>query len=116
MKKIKILGMRDLRTDDVLHAQRDYGIFITASRISEEVQDDDDQAIIYKLKATHIDSIVDLRESKPVVFEKGQTSSQKLRWRVIEKLGDSEYDNFMSWLLSKSDGLTEEYIESLKNN
>jgi hypothetical protein len=114
-KKIKLLGVRDLITDETIRPQRDYGITMTASRISEEVEDDDPEAITYKMRVERIDGITDLRESRPVAIEKGRTKSQKLRYLVENKLGKEEYQYYMDWLMSNIEKHTEEYLDYLQS-
>jgi len=110
---ITLLGQRDLKTDEEIKPQRDYALMLVASRISEEIMDDEEDCFKYRLKILHIDSIIDLKESKEIKFVKGQTSSQKYRWRIESRLGKSEYNNYMGWLLSNSDKHIEEYLEGL---
>jgi len=114
-KRIKLLGVRELLTDEVIQPQRDYGIIMTASRISEETEDDDPEAITYKMKVLQIDSIMDLREQKPVEFGKGKTKSQKLRFMADGKLGKEDYEAFMDYLMSRFDELSEDYLDTLNN-
>jgi hypothetical protein len=112
--KIVLTGLRDLSTDDKIMSQRDYGIFLVASLLSEEKYADDDE-IKYKLKISHIQSIDDLKEHKQVKFENKRTPSQKLRWVIINKLGsEDEYESFLKFLMCNMDKLTDEYIENLK--
>ena len=110
-KRIKLLGVRDLITDELIQPQRDYALMLIASRISEEIEDDDPGAITYKMKCERIEALTDLRESKPVEFEKGKTKSQKLRVMAISKLGDTSYDSFMDYLMSRFEELSDDYIE-----
>lgn len=107
--KIVLTGLRDLQTDDNILSQRDYGIFLVASLLSEEKYADDDE-IKYKLKISHIQSIDDLKEHKQVKFENKQTPSQKLRWVVEQELG--EYENFINWLLANQDKIFDMYREN----
>jgi len=111
--KITLLGLRDLETDQPLLDQRDYGIMLVGALYSTEKLTDASQ-LKYRLKITHIEQIIDLKEHKEVKFEKGKSPSQKQRWRIEEKLGKEEYENFMGWLLGKMDSLTEEYIEQME--
>jgi len=117
MNKIILTGLRDIKTDEVLDEQTDYGVFLIASMIekaypcthSEEEKDE----IKYKLKVERVDQIYDLKKKKDVEFSKGQSPSQKLRWRITEKLGAEEYENYIGWLIANSERLTDEYIEQL---
>jgi len=114
MPKIKLLGIRDLITDDIIEAQKDYGIFLVASRVSEEKTDDEEE-LIYRLRVTHIDSITDLKDHKEVKFEKGKSPSQKLRFRITEKLGEEDYPVFIDYLMGRIDEITDDYLETLKS-
>ena len=113
MNKIILTGIRDIKTDETIEANKDYGIFLVASRISEEKMDsqsdDEFDDIKYRLKVSHLDSIVDLKENKNIKHEKGMTKSQKLRWIVEQELG--EYEAFMDWLLANQAKIFEMYKE-----
>jgi hypothetical protein len=115
MHKIVLLNVRQLMTDEKIRGNRDYGIILTAARHSKEELDEEPGYFKYKLKIDHIESIMDLKESKPIEFEKGKTPSQKYRWLITDKFGESEYPNYYNWLMSKFDAHSEEYIEQLKN-
>jgi len=113
MNKIKLFGKSNLATDDFIKANRDYGIFLIASRISEEKPDDEDY-FVYRLKISHIESINDLKESKKIEFKNGQSPSQKLRFIIEQNLGQDEYENMMGYLLSRMDSLCDDYRENNK--
>lgn len=113
--KVSLIGQRDLEVEKPLKPQRDYGLFLIASLLStEEFVDEDIDKVKYKLKISHIQQITDLKEKKNVEFKKGKTSSQRMRWRVEEKLGLEEYDNFMSYLQTRLEELTDDYIDNLQ--
>jgi len=112
MNKISLQGLRDLATDEYIKPQIDYGIFLVATRISEEKMDDD-EGIKFRMKFSHIDQIIDLRENKDIKFAKGKSDSQQYRFLIINKLGEDEYHNYMGWLKSNIEKHTEEYIEQL---
>jgi hypothetical protein len=114
MNRIILTGLRDLATDEFIKSQRDYGLFITASRVSQEEMDDEPGCFKYRLKMDHVDSIFDLKEKKDVGFEKGKSPSQKMRFRIINLLGEEEYENFMSYLMGRLDGISEDYLDNLK--
>jgi hypothetical protein len=119
MNKIVFLGMNNLMTDEKIEAQKDYGIMLTAQRISEEKldsdSDEDNAGIKYRIKVSHIDSIIDLGKGKNVKFEKGKSPSQKQKWVIIGEIGDDGYENFMSWLLTRIPELCNEWREQLFN-
>lgn len=110
MNKITLQGLRDLYTDDSIKPQTDYGLFIVASRVSEEKMDDD-TGLKFRMKFERIDQIFDLKEKRPIEFQKGKSPSQTQRWRITEKLGEEEYEPFMKYLLSRMEELTDDYIE-----
>jgi hypothetical protein len=115
--KIKLLGVRNLHTDEEIKPQRDYALMLIAGldgKYLPESHEEEQGEPTYYLRVERIDALMDLKEKKEVKFAKGQTSSQKLRWRITEKLGDSEYDKFMDYLLSRVDEITEDYIDKLK--
>jgi len=117
--KIKLLNVSELKTDDKIEANTDYGILLIASRISTEIPDtfDDKESkddFVYRLKVERIDAIYDLKKKTPIEFTHGKTSSQKYRWRVEQKLSKDEYDYYMSWLLGKVDEHTDNYLEDIK--
>jgi hypothetical protein len=119
MNKIKLLGVRELLTDDNIDANKDYGILLVASRISKEIPDTFEEGesvddITYKLKVEKIDSIYDLKDKKPIDFQHGRTSSQKYRWLIEQNLGKEEYDNFISYQMSKIDEDCDEYRDNIK--
>jgi hypothetical protein len=117
MSKIKLTGVRNLTTEDKIEPQRDYAIMLIASldgKYLPESHEEETGEPTFYLKVDRIDSIMDLKESKPVKFEKGQTKSQILKWRVTEKLGDGEYDGFMDYITGRSDELTDDYLEFIK--
>ena len=111
MNKIKLLGKSELATDNFIKSQRDYGLFLIASRISEEKPDEEDY-FVYRLKISHIESIVDLKENKKVEFKNGQTPSHKMRFRIEQNLSKDEYESMINYLLSRMDELTEDYKEN----
>jgi hypothetical protein len=114
MPKIKLTGVRNLTTDDNIEPQRDYGILLIASldgKYLPESHEEETGEPTFYLKVERIDTIMDLKESKPVEFQKGKSPSQKLRWRITEKLGDGEYEPFIDYLMSIIDQLTDDYIE-----
>lgn len=117
MNKIILTGTRDIKTDEVLDEQTDYGIFLIASMIEKTYpcthSDEESDEIKFKLKIERIDEIIDLKRKSDVKFKKGDSPSQKLRWRIIEKLGVEEYENYIGWLIANHDKLTDEYIEQL---
>jgi hypothetical protein len=113
VNRIVLLGQRDLATDETILPQRDYGLILTASRISEEKMDDEEDTFKYRLKILHIDNIFDLREQKQVKFNRGKSPSQKLRWLIVERLGEADYENFIGYLMGRIDELTESYKEQL---
>lgn len=113
MKRISLLGTRDLHTDEEIKPQRDYGIFLVASRISEEKTDDENE-IKYKLKISHIQELIDLQENREVKFEKGKSPSQKLRFLIESNLGDEEYENFIKYIMGRIDELCDNYRENNK--
>ena len=120
MNKIKLLGVRELKSDEQIKANTDYGIVLIASRISCETPDsftdeEEKDDIIYRLKVVNIDSIYDLKEKKPVAFEHGRSLSQKMRFRIETDLSKEEYDPFMGYLMTRIDQLVEDYKESIKN-
>ena len=120
MNTIKLLGIRDLKTDEHINSNKDYGILLIASRISKEIPDIFEEGesrddITYKLKVERVDAIYDLKEKTPVEFRHGKTSSQKYRWLIEQNLGKSDYDNFMKWQMSKVDSDCEIYRENLTN-
>jgi len=117
--KIKLIGVRDLQTEEKLNDNTDYGIFLTAQKISTEIpctfddtKSEDD--FIYRLKVEKIDQIINLKEKQPVEFSHGKTSSQKLRWIVEQNLGKEEYDYFINYLMSRAGELCDDYRESVK--
>ena len=118
MNKIILLGVRDLKTDEEIKPDIDYGIFLVASRcevaIPDTHSDEDPDEKKFKLKISHIDSIIDIKTSKNIKYEKGKSPSQIMRWRITEKLGNEEYENFMKYLIGRIDGLTDDYIDILK--
>ena len=113
MNKIRLLGKSELYTDEEIKPSREYGIFLIASRISKEKPDDED-AFIYRLKISHIDSLIDIKEDKKIKTKDGHTPSQKLRYRIIQNLTDDEYESFMGYLMGRLDELCDEYINKLK--
>ena len=119
MHKIILLGLRDINTDETIKPQTRYGIFLEAERLSEErmdtFSDSETEQYKYKLKISHIEQIMDLGAGKELKIEKGRTPSQKLRFIIENKLGTEEYKYFMNYLMSRIDGLTEDYVESLNN-
>ena len=118
MNKIILLGIRDLKTDEKLESNKDYGIFLVGSRLSEErmdtFSDSETEEFKYRLKISHIDSIVDLKEHKDLKVEKGKSPSQKLRFLINANLGEEEYESMINYLMSHIDGLCEDYRETLK--
>lgn len=112
MNKIVLTGLRDLPTDDYLEPQTDYGIFLVAQRISEEKMDDEEDCFKYRLKMLYVDSLVDLKTSKELKFEKGNSPSQKQRFRISQNLGEDCYDGMMAYLMSRMDELCEDYKEN----
>jgi hypothetical protein len=117
--KIKLLGVRDLQSDDQIQANTDYGILLIASRISCETPDsftdeEEKDDIIYRLKIERIDAIYNLKDQQPVQFEHGRTPSQKLRFRIETALSKDDYQPFINYLISHLDQLTEDYLESIK--
>jgi len=112
--KVKLLGVRNLHTDEEIKPQRDYAIMLIAGldgKYLPESHEEEQGEPTYYLRVERIDALMDLKEKKEVKFDKGQTPSQKLRWRITEKLGDSEYDKFMDYLLSRVDEITDDYID-----
>jgi len=117
--KIKLIGVRELKTEEQIEENKDYGIVLIASLISTEVpcsfeEGEEKDNIIYKLKVSQVDAIYDLKEKKPIELQQGKSQSQKYRFRIEQKLSKDEYDFYMSWLLSKVDEHTEEYLEDIK--
>jgi len=116
MNRIILSGLRDIKTDEVVEANKDYGLLLIASRLSVETPDTftdeekDEQK--YKMKISHLDQIIDLKTGREVKFKSGQSPSQKWRWIVEQKTG--EYDNFMNWMLANQDRIIEMYLETLK--
>ena len=118
MPKVKLLGVRNLHTDEPIKSNRDYAVMLIAALDGQylpESHEEEQGEPTYYLKVERIDSLMDLKEHKEVRFEKGKTPSQKLRWRVEEKLGAEEYDGFMDYLLGRTDELTDDYLEFIKN-
>jgi hypothetical protein len=113
MNKIVLTGLRDLKTDEVINDQTDYGIFLIASlyAIETPAKSLDEEEVKYKLKVERIDSIIDLKKDKQVSFTKSRSQSQKWRFITEGKLGKEEYEPFMKWLLGNFDRISEEYIE-----
>jgi len=106
MNKIILTGLRDLKTTEEFLPQKEYGIFLIAERISEEKMDTfSDEAPDekkYRLKISHVQDILDLKEKKNIKFEKGKSPSQKQRYLIENELGETEYEFFMAWLLNKA--------------
>jgi len=115
MNTLKLIGTREIKTTENFDANKDYGILLVASRVSKEIPDsfeeDDGNEIIYKLKVSEIQSVMELRESKPIEFEHGKTPSQKLRYVIECELGKEEYEDFMGYLMGRIGELTEDYRE-----
>lgn len=115
MNKIVLVGLRDIKTDEKIEPNIDYGVFLVASRISEEKMDtftdEEPDDIKYKLKISHIDNIVALKDAKEVKFKSGQSDSQKWRWIVEQKTG--EYNHFMQWMFANQDKIIESYLDTL---
>jgi len=88
---------------------------ILAQRTSEEKMDsdsdDDNDGIKYRMKILHLDSIMDLQESRQLKIKDGRSKSQKYRWVIEQKVGD--YDGYMDWLIGNADKHTEEYLEHI---
>jgi len=113
--KITLLGQRDLHTDDELKQNIEYAIMLTGELISKEWVYAE-KYWKFKLKIDKIDSIYNLKENKPIEFEKGKTPSQKLRWRITNNLGEDEYSNMINYIISRTDELCENYRENNKIN
>jgi len=115
MNKIILSGVRDIKTDELLPAQRDFEIILKAERTSEEKMDtfvdSDTEEFKYRLKVSELISIKDLGENRELKISKGQTQSQKWRFIVEQELG--EYDNFMNWLMSNQQKIFDLYRETL---
>jgi hypothetical protein len=115
--KIKLVGVRNLNTDEIIEPQRDYGIMLIAALDGKYVPESHEQEQgepTFYLRVDRIDSIMDLKESKQIEFQHGQTPSQKMRWRIEEKLGKEEYENMIGYLMGRMDELTDDYLETLK--
>ena len=102
-------------TDDHIKGNRDYAIMLVASRFSKEELDEEPGYFKYKLKVERIDSLMDLKETKPVEFEKGRTPGQKQRWIREERVGKENYNACMGYILSRIDSLTDDYLDTLSN-
>jgi len=117
MNKIILTGVRNIKTDETIEANKDYGIFLVASRLSEEkmdtFSDEEKDEVKYKLKVSHIDSITDLKEHKELKFKDGQTPSQK--WRYIVECELGEYENFMAWQMAHATEIFEMYREDIND-
>ena len=118
MNTIKLLGIRDLKTDQEISANIDYGIVLIASRLSKEIPDSFEEEeskddIIYKMKVSQVDAVYDLKEKQPIEFEHGKTISQKIRWRIEQNLGKEEYNAMGNYILSRIDELCEDYREKI---
>ena len=114
MNKIKLLGVRELKTEENIEANKEYGIILIAERLSKEIPDsftdeEEKDDIIYKLKVSSIDSIYDLKDKKPIEFQHGKSQSQKYRWLIEKNLGKEEYDSFMNYQMSKIDEDCDKY-------
>lgn len=119
MNTIKLLGVRDIKTDQQIESNIDYGLVFIASRISKEIPDTFEEGeskddLIYKLKVINLEAVYDLKTRTPLEVEHGQTKSQKLRWRVEQSLGKDEYDLFMDYLMGRIDELTDDYLDKFK--
>jgi len=113
MNKIILLGLRDLKTDEIILPMREYEITLIAERVALEKPDsfsDEEEENIYKLKISHIDKIKDLGEAREVKFEKGKTPSQKLRLLTENKLGREDYASFINYLMGRFEELSDDYI------
>ena len=116
--KIKLLNVRELLTSEKLDENTDYGIFLTAQKISTEIPctfDDtkSEDNFIFRLKVEKIDQIINLENKIPVEFSRGKTSSQKYRWLISKNLGEENYDSFLKWQMSKVDSDCDIYRENL---
>jgi len=112
VNKIVLLNVRELHTEEDIKPQNDYGIFLVAQRISEELEDqdsDDKQVKKFRLKVERIDSVVDLKTGINLKVEKGSSPSQKQRFSIERELGKDEYDAFMAYLITKIPQLCDEY-------
>jgi hypothetical protein len=114
--KINITGLRKLSTDNILEANKDYGLFIIASLIGKyipESMEKEPEEETYYLKCERIDGLVDLKEQKQIEVRKGKLSeSQKIRYILEQELGKQGYDTFQEWFISKKlNSLIEEYKE-----
>lgn len=113
--RLSLVGQRDLETDDFIKPQRDYSITLIGSLLStENFVDEDVDSVKFKIKISHIENITDLKEHKEIKFEKGKSPSQKLKWRIEEKLGEEEYQSFMSYLMTRIDEISDNYIDNLQ--
>lgn len=113
MNKIRLLGKSELYTEEEIKPQTEYGLFLIGSRISKEKTDDENE-IIYRLKISHIDSLVDLKVNKKIEIKDGRTPSQKLRFRIEQNLSADDYEPFINYILSRLDGLCDDYREANK--
>lgn len=121
MNKIKLLNVRELSTDQKIENNRDYAIMLIASRLSTEIPDtfDDTESrddFIYRLKVSEVQSIMDLKEKKPIAFEHGKTPSQKLRFRIEAALSKDDYEPMIKYIMSRLDELCDNYIELNNKN
>jgi hypothetical protein len=120
MNKIILSGVRNLATEEIPKPNTDYLITLIGSlkgKYTPETFDDSEQnEISYYLQIEKIEKLIDLKTDKEVILEekknkKEYTPSQKLRFAITANLGEMDYEPFMKFLMSKIDGLIEDYKE-----
>lgn len=108
MNKIKIVGIKNLPTEETIEPVTDYAITLVASLdgiFQKSTQGDETEPVIYHLKADHIALIQKLGTTKEVKFEQGSSPSQRQRFAVLQwakRKGEANPDKFYEEVIEKN--------------
>lgn len=85
--KIKIIGLKNLPTDDIIKPDKDYAITLIGSLdgIFERAEESCEISKTYHIRAERVEQIIPIGE-KEIKFEQGTTPSQRLRFALKDWL------------------------------